>query len=579
MTTAPSRVVSCHCVLVLFSIGLSLIVPSGAEAQTVTPPVPPPATTTQQPTPPKPPTCGDKPPEILPAGNLKLSMALDRTTLWQPRGGEVKFTIKGTGFSPENMAIIACFRWKAVATAAWQQSPSLRLIENGTTAGAVAFAATVPPDLPSAPSGWLDRVTGGAKDGVSTGLFLVPIADFRVMAKSMAAPAAAWSPLDVTLPVGITSVPFSFGIAIALVVIAWFTLHRFGAMRGVPGQGVILKIITTKAGYASLSQLQIVLWSFVIGAGAVYVMALSGNLIDITQGTLVLLGISGAATIGSKLQSHTETQPTARAAPAPPGAVAWVDFNGPADESEVRLTWAGPTGGGPADTYTVQYRKTTAVPGPWTTATSTLSRPGFRVVGLTPATRYDFQVFAVNAGGYGATTMITTTTAASAAAVGIGEVARFGPTHDVTNSKIGLSWDAAVGATSYIVQFRVHDSDDGWTTTKTPVTGQMVIFEGLRANTLYDLRIAGLTDPNRGPWTTIAVATTGPRIPQWSDLIIASGEIDVTRVQMLFFTVIVALFVALKVLTSGEIPTIPEGFLLLMGISNGVYLTAKFIPS
>jgi hypothetical protein len=55
-------------------------------------------------------------------------------------------------------------------------------------------------------------------------------------------------------------------------------------------------------------------------------------------------------------------------------------------------------------------------------------------------------------------------------------------------------------------------------------------------------------------------------------------EIDVTRVQMLFFTLITATFVAVKILVSSEIPDIPQGFLLLMGISNGVYLTAKFIP-
>ena len=55
-------------------------------------------------------------------------------------------------------------------------------------------------------------------------------------------------------------------------------------------------------------------------------------------------------------------------------------------------------------------------------------------------------------------------------------------------------------------------------------------------------------------------------------------EVDVTRVQMLFFTVITAIFVGLTVLVIGEIPDIPQGFLLLMGISNGVYLTAKFVP-
>ena len=57
-----------------------------------------------------------------------------------------------------------------------------------------------------------------------------------------------------------------------------------------------------------------------------------------------------------------------------------------------------------------------------------------------------------------------------------------------------------------------------------------------------------------------------------------ANTIDIARVQMLFFTVVTALFVAMKVLTSYQIPEIPEGFLLLLGISNGVYLTSKFIP-
>jgi hypothetical protein len=48
--------------------------------------------------------------------------------------------------------------------------------------------------------------------------------------------------------------------------------------------------------------------------------------------------------------------------------------------------------------------------------------------------------------------------------------------------------------------------------------------------------------------------------------------------QMLFFTLVAALFVGMKVLTSYVIPEIPQGILLLMGISNGVYMTAKFIP-
>jgi hypothetical protein len=59
--------------------------------------------------------------------------------------------------------------------------------------------------------------------------------------------------------------------------------------------------------------------------------------------------------------------------------------------------------------------------------------------------------------------------------------------------------------------------------------------------------------------------------------LVSDGEIDVTRVQMLIFTLISAGFVMIKVLTSYEIPEIPAGYLLLMGISNGVYIAGRHL--
>jgi len=303
-------------------------------------------------------------------------VAIDTMTIWQPRGGEVKFTVTGPGFDPEGM--IACFRWEESGSTVAMPSPAIRRVNNDTQ-GTFAFAATVP-NMSPPKYWWLDRAMdfAGNRKSASTGLWVVPLADFRVIANS--------GQIDVTHPLGITSVGFSFLIAVLVVLIAATALHLFGVSRGVPGRNSpLLKIIATRDGYASLSQLQIVLWSFVVGASAVYVMALSGNLIIITNGTLVLLGISGIAVVGAQVQ---------------------------------------PQQGG-------------------------------------------------------------------------------------------------------------------------SVQGQT-------------------------------------RKPQWSDLVIAAddqNEIDVTRVQMLFFTVIVALFVILRVLSSGSIPEIPEGYQLLMGISNGVYLTAKFVPS
>ena len=52
-------------------------------------------------------------------------------------------------------------------------------------------------------------------------------------------------------------------------------------------------------------------------------------------------------------------------------------------------------------------------------------------------------------------------------------------------------------------------------------------------------------------------------------------EIDVTRFQMLLFTLIAAVFVLLNVLTTYVIPEISVGFQTLLGISNGVYMGSK----
>jgi hypothetical protein len=69
------------------------------------------------------------------------------------------------------------------------------------------------------------------------------------------------------------------------------------------------------------------------------------------------------------------------------------------------------------------------------------------------------------------------------------------------------------------------------------------------------------------------------RKPMWSDLIVnevnGQRQIDVTRVQMLYFTLITATFVVMRVLTTYVIPEIPQGFQILMGISNAVYFGSK----
>jgi hypothetical protein len=46
---------------------------------------------------------------------------------------------------------------------------------------------------------------------------------------------------------------------------------------------------------------------------------------------------------------------------------------------------------------------------------------------------------------------------------------------------------------------------------------------------------------------------------------------------MLVFTVLAAIFVVVKIGDDGAIPNIPDSIILLMGLSNGVYVGGKFI--
>ena len=56
-------------------------------------------------------------------------------------------------------------------------------------------------------------------------------------------------------------------------------------------------------------------------------------------------------------------------------------------------------------------------------------------------------------------------------------------------------------------------------------------------------------------------------MPQWSDLVVWDGihEVDITRVQMLAFTVLAAVFMILKIVDDNQIPTVSDGIILLMG--------------
>jgi len=311
--------------------------------------------------------------------NMKVS--IDPTTHWQPRSGAVKIILENA--NPEDKTTLADalvavqFRWRTSDDkGAWVQSPDVRTLEIVNAKKLVVSAAV--PEMPPSPS---DAFVGLFKDeaGIRTFLTLVPEAEVWVTATNANNAAL----INAVRTIGVTSWWVGFTAALAVVALLLLFLYLNNKPAGLRAIGFMLKIIEAPDGRASLSQFQVMLWTLLVGAATAYVIALSGNLIVLTPGTLMLLGISGAASLGTSL--------------APPGAA-----------------------------------------------------------GVTP------------------------------------KLAR------------------------------------------------------------------------------------GEK-PAWSDLVVAGGQIDVTRVQMLFFTVLTALYVAIHVLDDYEIPAIPETFQTLMGLSNGVYLANKFV--
>lgn len=432
-------------------------------------------------------------------------VTIDPATRWAPRNGHVRVIVEGT--STIGLAPVACFRWSGESRVAMLRSRRVEMVESDQAAvpPRTIYQVTVPPRLPLIRSWWpmrlIDSVSGTlGQEAEDPQQFengaTVPIAHLRflLLAQPHEGPCnTIRDPLvDETRDVGITSVGAAAVISVLMAGATMLVLAAWATARKIPGDWAPMRLICTRYGYASLSQLQIMLWSFLIGAGAIYVMVLSGSLIDIPARALTLLGIAGVSTVGAKIHGANQAAaaaqqdaPPAATAANPPGPVQNLRASGQSDDG-VALSWDDPASGDKPQAYRVEVsRKGMA---DWRVAAPAVTGKSIRVSRLRHAQDYTFQVFAYNG--------------------------------------------------------------------------------------------AGTSQPVPVDATTLA-AEMITRRPQWADLVVTPehpGEIDVTRVQMLFFTLISAAFVAVKLFTSYTIPDIPDGFMLLMGISNGVYLTAKFVP-
>ena len=245
---------------------------------------------------------------------------------WQPTGGEITFTVRSFIEIPTNAQIIVCFRWKRT-TERQDRYITVRPTHLDLTDAARLLKITVivPLSLRNPPS----RFSG---EGEYAGLYLVPLADVRILVVGKNADGSPLIAADVSHEIGVANPFWALLLAILTVLAAFGALSLIARRKlkplGLGGLDPVIRIITTPDGYASLSQLQMVLWTLVVAASAVYVMVLSGDLIEITSGTLVLLGISGAVSIGTKVHDSAlvAKAQVAGAPPPPPRKPAWSDL-------------------------------------------------------------------------------------------------------------------------------------------------------------------------------------------------------------------------------------------------------------
>lgn len=274
-------------------------------------------------TPPDQENCPPRPPLAQGAPSAIL-VELDPNTLWRPRGSEVRFTIGGSGGAVGVAKVRVCFGWASSDgefrnSQGLVASPQVRSVSNDT--GGAEYGATVPSLRRVPNSDWWPRRIFASTPYIFTGGFIVPVADMVAEVTTTSGQVVV-----TTIEVGITNVVLAWAVVTAAAVLLGVVLERIARFRRVRGRNLLLRVISTSDGYASLSQLQIVLWTLVVGMSAIYAMTLSGNLISISAGTLVLLGIASGAALAARLPGAARTAPKPPTPADPPSSPEWSDL-------------------------------------------------------------------------------------------------------------------------------------------------------------------------------------------------------------------------------------------------------------
>jgi hypothetical protein len=223
---------------------------------------------------------------------------------WQPQGGVIQFIVSSFEGLPANTSFYVCFRWKI--TDSNNENHYVQVMPDRLDRSNDGKTWTVTVTIPEN----FTKLAPGQRSATPAWFLpLVPLADVRILAVSKdndnkTRAATVDTTIGITYPlaaIALALVTVAIALAILLIVSNYRLVHP-----GIRNASLPLRIISTPGGRASLSQLQIVLWTLVVAAAAVYVMSLSGDLIQITEGTLVLLGIAGAAGVTAAIHNQSQ---------------------------------------------------------------------------------------------------------------------------------------------------------------------------------------------------------------------------------------------------------------------------------
>ncbi len=248
---------------------------------------------------------------------------------WQPPGGEVRFALRTTARIPADAQVLVCFRWTGIADRSGGYLPvrpdRLDLSLDGKF---LEVVVTVPRNLGDAPSPSAE----GSGDG---GFSLVPKADVRILVLPRGGEGTPV--VDLIASIGVVNPLWGALLSLGALLVVLVILSMIGRSR-LRDRGPIIRIISTREGRASLSRLQLILWTLVVATSAIYVMAASGELLHVTEGTLALLGISGVVGVGSEIHRSVQSR-TDQMGPRRPRWSDLVVRDGAIDISRVQMLY------------------------------------------------------------------------------------------------------------------------------------------------------------------------------------------------------------------------------------------------